>query len=103
MMKIDKKVNVYNTTASFIIFSLILVIGIVGMFMFLNLMGKNTSYPEDEETTTTTTTAETTTTKVEEENTISYVAKLNTITSSYKFKKGYDVRINYQGTNYLDC
>ena len=99
-MKIDKKVNVYNTTASFIIFSLILVIGIVGMFMFLNLMGKNTSYPEDEETTTTTTTAETTTTKVEEENTISYVAKLNTITSSYKLKKDYDVRINYQGTNY---
>ena len=57
-MKIDKKVNVYNTTASFIIFSIILALAIVGMFMFLNLMGRNTTYPELETTTTTETASE---------------------------------------------
>lgn len=98
-MKIDKKVNVYNTTASFIIFSLILVLAIVGMFMFLNIMGKNTSYPDEEEQTTTTTT-KTTTTSIKEEDFISYVTKLSTITQTSKFKGNFDVRVEYQGTNY---
>ena len=100
-MKIDKKVNVYNTTASFIIFSIILVLGIVGMFMFLNLMGRNTTYP-DLETTTTENKSETTTTTTtsSDTNTISYVAKLSNIIGSTKIQKDYDVRIEYQGTNY---
>ncbi len=100
-MKIDKKVNVYNTTASFIIFSFILVLGIVGMFMFLNLMGRNTTYP-DLETTTTENKSETTTTTTtsSDTNTISYVAKLSNIIGSTKIQKDYDVRIEYQGTNY---
>lgn len=98
-MKIDKKVNVYNTTASFIIFSIILVLGIVGMFTFLTLMGRNTSYPSEEETTTTTST-ETTTTTTKSEDTISYVAKLSNIISTNSFSKEYDVRIEYQDTNY---
>ena len=100
MMKIDKKVNVYNTTASFIIFFLFLVLGIVGMFMFLNLMGKNTSYPDEEESTTTTTTETTTTSTIDEENPISYVTKISTITQTSRFKGNFDVRVEYQGTNY---
>ncbi len=101
-MKIDKKVNVYNTTASFIIFSIILALAIVGMFMFLNLMGRNTTYPELETTTTNETTSEstTTTTMNNEKNTISYVATLSNIIGTTKIQKDYDVRIEYQGTNY---
>jgi len=98
-MKIDKKVNVYNTTASFVLFSLILVLGIVGMFMFLNLMGKNTSYPSNEEETTTTTSSETTTTSVIS-NTISYVTNLSNIVKTVKINDDFDVRTEYQGTNY---
>lgn len=100
-MKIDKKVNVYNTTASFIIFSVILVLGIVGMFTFLTLMGRNTSYPSEEETTTTTIEeTTTTTTTAKETDTISYVAKLSNVISTSKFTKQYDVRVEYQDTNY---
>ncbi|MCR5483469.1 MAG: hypothetical protein K6E99_03615 [Bacilli bacterium] len=98
-MKIDKKVNVYNTTASFVLFSLILVLGIVGMFMFLNLMGKNTSYPSEEEETTTTTSSKTTTTSVIS-NTISYVTNLSNIAKQVKIKDDFDVQTEYQGTNY---
>ena len=99
-MKIDKKVNVYNTTASFVLFSLILVLGIVGMFMFLNLMGKNTSYPSEEETTTTTTSTETTTTNANVSNVVSYVTNLSNIAKQVKIKDNFDIQTEYQGTNY---
>ena len=100
-MKIDKKVNVYNTTASFVLFSLILVLGIVGMFMFLNIMGKNTSYPsEEEETTTTTTSTETTTTNANVSNVVSYVTNLSNIAKQVKIKDNFDIQTEYQGTNY---
>ncbi len=99
-MKIEKKVNVYNTTASFVLFSLILVLGIVGMFMFLNIMGKNTSYPSEDEETTTTTSSETTTTTIVNSNTISYVTNLSNIAKQLSIKDNFDVQIEYQGTNY---
>ena len=103
-MKIDKKVNVYNTTASFVLFSLILVLGIVGMFMFLNIMGKNTSYPSEEEetttTTTTTTSTETTTTNANVSNVVSYVTNLSNIAKQVKIKDNFDIQTEYQGTNY---
>ena len=57
----EKRLSGFNTTASFVLFSLILLGSIIGMFMFVKLMGEHTEYTNNEETTTTTTTVEATT------------------------------------------
>ena len=98
----EKRLSGFNTTASFVLFSLILLASIIGMFMFVKLMGEHTEYTNNEETTTTTTTVEATTNapSESEEESVSYVAKLSDIIGNNSIENDYSLSIDYQGTNY---
>lgn len=98
----EKKLSGYNTTASFVIFSLALTAAIIGMFMFVKLMGENTKYSDNKDKTTEPTSETTTTSQVSksDDDSISYVAKLSDIVSNNKTTGDYSLSINYQGTNY---
>ena len=110
-MKNDFKV-VYNTTVSFILFSLVLAASIIGMFMFVKLMGENTDYTSSDETENTTATSKIETKESSNDSeddeseiestdeSISYVAKLSDIIGENKLEKDYSLSIEYQGTNY---
>ncbi len=98
-MKESKKINVYSSTATFVIFSLILAGSIFGMFMFIKLMGENTKF-EEEKPTTTTKVVETTKELIPNDSPVSYVTTLKDVIMDKKFDGNYSLSIDYQNTNY---
>lgn len=98
-MKESKKINVYSSTATFVIFSLILAGSIFGMVMFLKLMGENTKF-EDEKPETTTKVVETTKEVIPNDSPVSYVTTLKDVIMDKKFDNNYSLSIDYQDTNY---
>jgi hypothetical protein len=98
-MKENKKINVYSSTATFVIFSLILAGSIFGMVMFLKPIGENTKY-EEEKPKTTTKVVETTKAVTTDDSPVSYVTTLKDVIIDKKFDNNYSLSIDYQNTNY---
>ena len=98
-MKENKKINVYSSTATFVIFSLILAGSIIGMFMFIKLMGENTKY-EEEKPRTTTKVVETTKEVIPNDSPVSYVTTLKDVIVDNIFDNNYSISVDYQNTNY---
>ena len=100
-----KTFSSFNSTMAFAFVMIILSSAIVGMVMFLKLMGENTEYSvEENETTTTETVTVEVTTNASDTDEISFIAKLSDIVNTQETTGDYAIPLKYQGVDfYFKC